>query len=414
MTTTSSFGISQSELNRLGGQHTAREIAQQPQLWLETFKALLQRQKAVADFLNQIYSLPDLRIILSGAGTSAFIGDVLCGTFQKHSEQHVQAVATTDLVSHPHLYLNPRVPTLMISFGRSGNSPESLAAVELADQICDHCYHLIITCNPDGQLAVKSRGNTNYFLFTMPPAAEDQSLAMTGSFTSMLLTGLLLPRIHELPELRNQVSVLKNHGERIINLYAQQLREVAKLRFTRVVFLGSGPLLGTARESQLKVQELTDGQVVCKYDSFLGLRHGPKAVIDSSTLLVYLFSNDPYVHQYEIDLVKTINQGEKGMFQIGISESKEVSFPLNLQIVLSEDQKQIDEEFLSVCHVLPAQLLGFYKSLDLGLQPDMPSVNQSITRVVQGVAIYPFPSSNQLDEITNAGRDENTRCHGGR
>lgn len=227
----------------------------------------------------------------------------------------------------------------MISFGRSGNSPESLATIELADHVCDHCYHFIITCNPDAQLALKSQGNKNYFLFTMPPAAEGQSLAMTGSFTSMLLIGLLLSRIHELPELEHQVRALKHHGERIIDLYARQLREVAKLRFNRVVFLGSGPILGTARESQLKVQELTDGQVVCKYDSFLGLRHGPKAEIDASTLLVYLFSNDQYVHQYEIDLVKAINQGEKGLFQIGISESKEVSFALNLQLVLSEDQK---------------------------------------------------------------------------
>ena len=104
MTTTSSLGISRSELNRLGGQPTAREIAQQPQLWLETFKALLQRQKAVADFLNRIYSLPDIRIILSGAGTSAFLGDILQGIFQKHSGHNVQAVATTDLVSHPHLF----------------------------------------------------------------------------------------------------------------------------------------------------------------------------------------------------------------------------------------------------------------------------------------------------------------------
>jgi tagatose-6-phosphate ketose/aldose isomerase len=414
MTTTSGLGISHSELKRLGGQHTAMEIARQPKLWLETYEALCQQQHTIQAYIQDSYMHPDLRIILTGAGSSAFIGNILQGTFQQYTQRNVYAVATTDLVSHPLLYLNPSAPTLLISFGRSGNSPESMAAVELADQICENCLHFFITCNPYGQLALKSRNSKKCFLFTLPAAAEDQSLAMTGSFTSMLLTGLLLPRIHELDNLKEQVKTLADYGERILHVYADKLRDVAKLDFKRAVFLGSGPLLGVARESQLKLQELTDGRVICKYDSFLGLRHGPKAVIDPSTLLVYLFSNNPYAHQYEIDLVDAINRGEKGMFQLGISESKAVSFPLDLQISLSEDQKKIEEAFLSVCHVLPSQLLGFYKSLDLGLQPDMPSVNQAITRVVQGVAIYPFPSSNKLKEIANAGRDENTRRNGSR
>lgn len=414
MTTTSGLGISHSELKRLGGQHTAMEIARQPKLWLETYEALCQQQPTIQAYLQDAYIHPNLRIILTGAGSSAFIGNILQGTFQQYTQRNVYAVATTDLVSHPLLYLNPSAPTLLISFGRSGNSPESMAAVELADQICENCFHFFITCNPYGQLVLKSRNSKKCFLFTLPAAAEDQSLAMTGSFTSMLLTGLLLPRIHELDNLKEQVKTLADHGERILHVYADKLRDVAKLDFKRAVFLGSGPLLGVARESQLKLQELTDGQVICKYDSFLGLRHGPKAVIDPSTLLVYLFSNNPYAHQYEIDLVDAINRGEKGMFQLGISESKAVSFPLDLQITLSKDQKKIEEAFLSVCHVLPSQLLGFYKSLDLGLQPDMPSVNQAITRVVQGVAIYPFPSSNKLKEIANAGRDENTRRNGSR
>src|SRR5690606_8327858 len=124
-----------------------------------------------------------------------------------------------------------------------------------------------------------------------------------------------------------------------------------------------------------------------KYDSFLGLRHGPKAVINPETLLVYIFSNNEYAHQYEVDLVNTINLGERGLFQIGITESSDTKMPLDLEIILSDDGRKIDEEFLSVCSVLPSQLLGFFKSIALGLKPDSPSVNQTITRVVQGVTI---------------------------
>jgi tagatose-6-phosphate ketose/aldose isomerase len=142
----------------------------------------------------------------------------------------------------------------------------------------------------------------------------------------------------------------------------------------------------------LKLQELTDGKVICKYDSFLGFRHGPKAVVDGSTLLVYLFSNNDYVNQYETDLVEAINSGEKGLYSIGIAESYMEGVDVDLKIILSNAGEQLDEELLPVCSVLPAQMLGFFKSLQLGLEPDTPSVNGTITRVVEGVVIYPYVS----------------------
>ena len=170
------------------------------------------------------------------------------------------------------------------------------------------------------------------------------------------------------------------------------MREAATLPFKRVVFLGSGPLKGAAKESHLKIQELTDGKVVCQYDSFLGFRHGPKAIIDESTLLVYLFSSDPYVNQYETDLVKAINEKEKFLFSIGIGQDLKGMEKLNLGLVidLSSGGSIISDDFFSICSVLPAQILGFYKSLLLGLTPDSPSQNGGISRVVEGVTIYPY------------------------
>jgi tagatose-6-phosphate ketose/aldose isomerase len=161
-------------------------------------------------------------------------------------------------------------------------------------------------------------------------------------------------------------------------------------------------LQGTARESQLKLQELTDGKVICKYDSFLGFRHGPKAVVNPVTLIVYLLSNNEYVHQYEVDLVKAIDAGEKGIFSIGISETAEKLPAVDLAIVFSQDGGKLKEEFLTICSVLPAQILAFYKSLQLGLMPDSPSINGAITRVVEGVTIYPYlekPGVVEVEEI---------------
>lgn len=382
------LGFDSKSLQSTGGYHTAREISGQPELWMKTWELFLCHRSDIQAFLQQINIHQDIEIILTGAGTSAFIGDVLQGPFQKNTGKRTRAVATTDLVSHPENYFHANTPTLLVSFARSGNSPESVASVELANNICKTCYHLIITCNPEGELAIMSHQNS--YVFIMPAEANDQSLAMTGSFTSMLLAGLLISR-GEAPEIiKNQVDLVVAYANTILDKYATQLQDVANLDFKRAIFLGSGPMLGTALESHLKLLELTDGKVVCKHDSYLGFRHGPKAIIDDTTLLVYLLSNNPYVQQYESDLIKAVNTGEWGMYSIGISEVLPENISVDLPVVLSAVNNSIDEEFLAVCSVLPAQILGFYKSLQLGLSPDNPSVNGKISRVVKGVNIYPY------------------------
>ncbi len=156
------------------------------------------------------------------------------------------------------------------------------------------------------------------------------------------------------------------------------------------MFLGSGPLLGTATEAHLKLQELTDGRVICTPDSFLGFRHGPKAVVDETTLMVYLFSNQKYVLKYEKDLVQSMSKGRRPLLEIGLMESRIDGIDLHYSFPFSENGPTVDEEFLAVCSVVPAQILAFFKSLQLGLQPDTPSQTGAISRVVEGVQIYSF------------------------
>jgi tagatose-6-phosphate ketose/aldose isomerase len=383
------LGITENELEHLGGIHTAREIYGQPELWFKTWQAVENQRIPLHNFLNPLLAKPNLEIILTGAGSSAFIGEVLQGPLHKATGRCTRAVPTTDLVSHPELYLPTSSPVLLISFARSGNSPESIAAVRWANLLSNEVYHLIITCNPQGILARETSTNKSYVFF-LPPEADDQSLAMTGSFSSMLLCGLLISRLNHVPNLKEQIELLAEYGRTILNKYLPQLQRVAQLNYKRVVFLGSGPMQGIARESHLKLQELTDGGIVCKHDSYLGFRHGPRAVVNQDTLLVFLFSNDQYVAQYEQDLVRAINNGEKGLYRLGIMEKDVTGLKLDLKLILSARNNGLIEEFLAICCVLPAQIIGFFKSLQLGLKPDNPSASGAITRVVQGVQIYPF------------------------
>ncbi len=369
--------------------YTAREIEVQPVLWRDTYHILENELAGLTTFVNKVLSFEDLRVIFTGAGTSAYIGDVLHKGFQRQTGKTTEAVATTDLILNPKDYLHKDKPTLLVSFARSGDSPESVAAVDMVDNYCETLFHLIITCNPKGKLA--GAGNRkNAYVLLMPEAANDKALAMTGSFTTMLLAGVLISDLDNFSRNKAHVDKLEEYGKVILSKYEQRIKEIAALDFKRVVFLGSGALKGIARESQLKVQELTDGQVVCKYDSFLGLRHGPKAVIDKSTLVVYLFSRDNFVSQYEMDLVRSINEPKERMYEIGIGEAIKNKDKINLDLSIEvSSTNNIPEEYFAVCSVIPAQMLGLYKSIDLGLSPDSPSVSNSINRVVKGVNIYP-------------------------
>lgn len=368
---------------------TETEIMGQPDLWLKLWKSYLIIKKDLANFLKKFINDKEINIVLTGAGTSAFIGDVLLGAFNKSFNNNISTVATTDLITHPEQYFNNSKKYLLISFARSGNSPESSQAILLSEQLSKKVYHLIITCSKDSEL-MQTISNKEHFIVMMPPEADDKGLAMTGSFTTMLLAGLLITRIFKQDNLEDQIQILHNYGKRILNEYSKNIQDVACKDFNRAVFLGSGMLKGIARESQLKLQELTDGKVICKYDSFMGFRHGPKAVINEKTLVVYLFSNSGYANLYELDLVKAIASGRKNLFSVGVMENDIDTPGVDLKIILSENGKKLHEDFLPIVSVLPAQLLGLFKSLNLGLKPDSPSERGMIHRVVQGVKTYTY------------------------
>jgi tagatose-6-phosphate ketose/aldose isomerase len=376
-----------SELEKIGGVYTAKEIAGQPDLWLNILNKITKEQESINNFLTKTLSKTK-KIILTGAGTSAYIAFSQEGAIQRKTKITTVSLSTTHLVSNPADYFDADTPTLLVSYARSGNSPESVAAVELADQLCNNIDHLFITCNKDGELANKKTKGDSY-VFLLPEESNDKSLAMTGSYSGMLLSGLILFNIDNLDKQKEIVSSISKYGNKILSEYVPSISEIAKQPFKRAVFLGSGPLFGTAIESHLKLQELTDGEVLCKNESFLGFRHGPKAVVDEETLVVYYFSNNEYVYKYEKDLVNSMSKGKTAMCQVGISETKNSDFNLDFNFNLS-DKNLISDEYLTVCNILFGQILGFYKSMHSGFQPDTPSKSGAIARVVEGVIIYPF------------------------
>jgi tagatose-6-phosphate ketose/aldose isomerase len=371
----------------LGATHTMPEILGQPALWRAIWARLRGERHRLGPFLASPALGPEREIVLTGAGSSAYIGELLQGCCALRTGRSVRAVPTTDIVTNPEEAFPRDVPTLLISFARSGNSPESAAAMASADARLGDVRHLIITCNPEGDLARHPSVHPRE-VFVLPPEADDQGLAMTGSFTGMALAGLLLQDLDGLEAAEARVERLAAAAEAMLGGQGELFRNLASLDFTRAIFLGAGALKAAARESHLKLQELSDGQVICAYDSFLGFRHGPKAAINESTIIVFLFSGRAGHRSYEEDLVHELRNGARGMFHLGVGEG--LRAPSAMEATIPLPAAMPDEE-RAICAVLAAQILGVHKAIALGLRPDQPSPSGSIARVVRGVRIYTNP-----------------------
>lgn len=366
---------------------TGREIAQQPAVWRRLAVDLAERRDSVRRFLEPLLSRDDLRIVLTGAGTSAFAGELLAPALARALSRTIDAVATTAIVTNPREAFVEDVPTLLVSFARSGDSPESVAATELADRCLSSVYHLIVTCNAEGHLARTHSGSERSLVLLMPPESHDEGFAMTSSFTSMVLATWLALVPSGLDS--GVAERLAEAGAAVLRRTPDDVAKLAARGYDRVVYLGSGSLAALARESALKVLELTAGAVVSYSDSSLGFRHGPKSVINDRTLAIVYLSNDPYVRLYDEDIIAELRaqMGSENVVVVGASRS-EMLEPDGPWAVpnLSNDP----DALVGLVFVLVAQLLAMNASLELGLTPDTPSPDGQVNRVVKGVTVHPF------------------------
>lgn len=391
------LGQDVARLDALGGGVTAREIAQQPGVWPQ-IDTLVAAQRAQIDaFLAPLLARQDLRIVMAGAGTSAFIGECLVPGLLRQGRR-AESVPTTDLVSGPGRYFQRATPTLVVSFARSGSSPESVAAVALADQLVDEVYHLVITCNEAGQLYGMTQDRADALAILLPDATHDRGFAMTTSFTSMLLAAALAFEVLAPGAAARVAAAAGQVGERALPLLSQLVGQ----GFRRVVYLGSNELRALAREAALKLLELTDGQVVAIHDSPLGFRHGPKTIVDDQTLVVVLLSNDPQARRYDLDLLREL-RGDRRAGRVLALDARADEALGDDAFVFSGAGDAHDLE-LALPYIVFCQGFAFLRSLSLGVRPDTPSMSGTVNRVVRGVTIYPFVS-HVSSEAAHVSRD---------
>ncbi|WP_017189755.1 SIS domain-containing protein [Vibrio harveyi] len=372
-------------LEQRNGVHTAQEISHQPQLWRALSTILEEQYEAIRDFLTPLLEQPDLRIILTGAGTSAFVGDAAAPFIQEGLRFQVESIPTTDLVSNPEQYLDPSRPTLVVSYARSGNSPESVAAVALVDQLVPHCHHLFLTCNRDGELSHYVRTAQNACCVIMPEGSNDKSFAMTSSFSCMLMSTLTLFGGQSPKQWHEQIEVVAALCEAKLEQWESAIKALASQPYERLIVIGSGGFAGLAREASLKSLELSAGKVMTAFDSSLGFRHGPKFTINDKAVVIQLLSSDAYTRGYDLDLFNEIRRDKQALAHIALTE-----LSLNEDDVFEFGRLDLGDQWLCFPFILFCQMLAFEKSLQLGFGPDNPCPTGEVNRVVQGVTIYPF------------------------
>ncbi|KXT77520.1 Galactosamine-6-phosphate isomerase [Streptococcus sp. DD11] len=378
------------ELLELGADITSREIYQQPQVWQQAFEAYKAQAAAIAAFLHKIEEKHDyIKVIFAGAGSSAYVGDTLLPYLRQAYDErkwNFCAVATTDIVATPLVHLHREVPTVLVSFARSGNSPESVAAVDLAKQLVDQLYQVTITCAAEGQLAQQAQGDERNLLLLQPEASNDAGFAMTSSFSSMLLTALLVFDRESVAVKEKKVAEVQALSQKVLDQAADIQRLVA-LDYSRVIYLGAGPFFGLAHEAQLKILELTAGQIATMYESPVGFRHGPKSLINSETLVLVFGSADSYTKAYDLDLIREVAGDRIARRLVLLTDCSEDLDQVE-QVLL--ESPILDDGYRVFPYIVYAQIFALLTSLKVKNRPDTPSPTGTVNRVVQGVLIHPL------------------------
>ena len=371
--------------------YTPNEIAQQPSSWLKVAD-IIAEAPGLKEFLNEsgVTGNNECTVILTGAGSSEFVGNSVQNLLREKLHREVISIPTTHLVTHAANILVPEHTYTLVSFARSGDSPESVATYDIVKKISPQTRHIVITCNQSGALAERASSDSNSFLLLMPEETNDRSLVMTSSFTSMFLAAAGLGYVDSIDEFREIVTKLGRGAERIIRSYGDEIEGFATQKFARACFLGSNTLYGAMQECQLKLQEMTEGRVASRFESFLGLRHGPKVFVTNKCVVIAAVSSDPDVRRYEADMLREIRQEKLGMGTLVICASKtpDIADLADQFIELYPEEDPVPDNFRVATDVCVGQIFALFRCMSFGLRPDNPSTSGSISRVVKGVTIY--------------------------
>lgn len=384
--------LPEAEKSKRGLVFTPGEIAHQPDTWGKTFELFRSQRESIQNFLTSAgvndVNGPQVIVYLVGAGTSDYTGRAISYLLRKSWQCEVIAAPSTDLLTQMDTLVLPGRKYLWISFSRSGDSSEGVAVLEKARERYPEIHHMVISCNPNGRMLKDSAAAPKTLGICMIDEANDRGLAMTSSFSNMVIFGQCLAHIKDIDAYEPVLRKLVAAGKSLLPRAADCAASVAKQGYTKACFVGSGALREVARESALKVLEMTAGKTLTMTESALGLRHGPMAALDDQSLFVCFLSSDKRAQGYERDLLREIGAKKIARRRIAVGGAELTTDSFAEDYLAPAGAAGIADEYRPPVDVVFGQLLGLFSSIQWKLMPDSPSPDGVITRVVEKVNIY--------------------------
>ncbi|MEX0686356.1 MAG: SIS domain-containing protein [Balneolales bacterium] len=387
-----------------GEWHTPIEIAQQPYLWRKTAAMMAGHAQKLKKFFEKagLFSENKPNLILTGAGTSDYVGLSLVDLLRITLKTNCNNWPTTRITSNPEAYFTEDSNHIMIHFARSGNSPESIAVLKMAlKHFPNVTHHIVITCNKDGELAaMANKYGDKVFSIVLDETTNDKGLAMTSSFSNMVIAGQALAHLDDMDNFQDMIERISKAGEYLLKNYSNLIHDLASPTLTRAFYLGNNELFGAAAESALKVQELTVGQVIAKGEDTMAFRHGPISAVGPNTMVCFFLSADNFTLRYEKDVLfqfrkqfhelgtKTVvvsahSPSQDGQNGEGEDSVKYITYDPN-GIFNIPKMYQVNVQ------VLFGQLFGLFSAYRRGINVDDPAsgLNELYSRTVKGVRLY--------------------------
>ena len=345
--------------------YTYSEIKRQFAAWKQLLYHL---EKKGSKNLKIVEKFSEAVWIFTGCGTSYYLAQTASLLFENITGIPTKAVPSSEMIIFPQHIFNSKSNYLVVPMSRSGTSTEVVMAARTVKKDLK-LPTLAVSCTPDSPL-VKEAVHTLEF-----PFEKEQSVIMTGSFTSMLMSVVHLAALYaEDRQLITKMAKLADTAEALVQSSEPQIKDIALVDDLKdFVFLGQGPYFGIANEAALKIQEMS----ISHSQSFHALeyRHGPKSTATANTLLTLLFSEAGL--SLEADLLKDLKQLGAKTLALTSAHMVEECHRADYIIDVPPGYGDILTPFM---YMPLLQLLGYYKAIAKHLNPDNP---RNLTAVVE-------------------------------
>src|ERR1700676_1418323 len=293
-----------------------------------------------------------------GCGTSFYLAEAAASAWTTVSGRRARALPASEVLLFPDLSKLDPERTQAVIISRSGKTSEPVRAAESLNRSFK-VPTLGITCTPDSELARICDSTLAL------SAADEQSLVMTRSFSSMFLALLHLGAARASKAniswaIENAASAL---SARVRGFNSQIESFVSKHDFEDFVYLAQGPLFPVAREAALKITEMS-----CSYAQAyhtLEFRHGPKAIVSPRTCLTFFLSESGIKAECEV----MAEMKDLGGVTLAVCNRATESIRRSADLVF-ECAAEMPEIVFPAPFIVPAQLLGLHYGLKKGLNPD--------------------------------------------